>query len=659
MPFEGDYYDLFLDWSADGSRIVFGHGSSIFAIDDDGSDLRQITDVNPGNDLYYGYHADLSPSQERIVYSTCSEQTEPPRGWGIQRLPDEFSMYPEGRGGWFYEHGRRDYEIVSANIDGGDKRRLTENIHLDHYPAWSPDGTRIAFISSPLEPYALLSQRSRRSGGLGSGGLRTQLHTMAADGSDLRLLTPFLDDLHLYPPVWSPDGSRIAFVVNEHEESDLSRWRSGLYTVRDDGTGLARVSDVVGVPSWSPDGTRLAFARLLGEESGVYTANPDGTGVRMLIHVSPENLVRKVPYEPTSVMVQWSPDGAEILFVDGGVRVVGADGSGLRKISSGNVVGAAWSPDSTRIAVHILDRGNLLNYGSGLHISRGSIRTVARDGTDPLTLVRWEEQYSDVLPPRLLPRQPDSLVSTPDPESCNSGIAIPEADSNPDLVRDCRVLLSIRDTLTGDTFLNWMHDIPMDDWDGVTVGGSPLRVRRLDLVERPLYGGIPPEIGDLEGLEVIDLRWTTIGGEIPAELGRLTGLRRLDLGGNWFSGPIPPELGSLTGLELLDLGGNHLSGTIPVEMSRLTNLYTLVLGGNKLTGPIPPELGDLVGLRYLALWGNQLTGTVPVELGRLTNLVVFAMDFTQWELGVPDEVLDLPNLAFIPTPFGDLREEEP
>ena len=648
LPFEGDYYDLFLDWSADGSRIVFGHGSSIFAIDDDGSDLRQITGTNPGNDLYYGYHADLSPSHDRIVYSTCSEQTEPPPGWGTPS--DRFSMYPEERGGWFYERVIRDYEIVSANIDGGDKRRLTENIHLDHYPAWSPDGTRIAFISSPLTPHAVGSQRSRSS-----WALRTQLHTMAADGSDLRLLTPFLDDLHLYPPVWSPDGSRIAFVVNEHEESDLSRWRSGLYTVRDDGTGLARVSDVVGVPSWSPDGTRLAFARLLGEESGVYTANPDGTGVRMLIHVSPENLVRKVPDEPTSVMVGWSPDGAELLFVDGDVRVVGADGSGLRRISSGNVVGAAWSPDSSRIAVHILDRGDLWSYGSGLHISRGSIRTVARDGTDPLTLVRWEEpvrQYGKELPPRLLPRQPDSLVSTPDPESCNSGIAIPEADSNPDLVRDCRVLLSIRDTLTGDTFLNWMHDIPMDDWDGVTVGGSPLRVQRLDLVERSLYGSIPPEIGDLEGLEVIDLRWTKTGG-------RLTGLRRLDLGGNWFSGPIPPELGSLTGLEVLALGGNHLSGTIPVEMSRLTNLYALALGVNELTGPIPPELGDLVGLRYLTLWGNQLTGTVPVELGRLTNLVVFAMDFIQWELGVPDEVLDLPNLAFIPTPFGRQREEEP
>ncbi|MYI28063.1 MAG: hypothetical protein F4064_08210, partial [Acidimicrobiales bacterium] len=62
---------------------------------------------------------------------------------------------------------------------------------------------------------------------------------------------------------------------------------------------------------------------------------------------------------------------------------------------------------------------------------------------------------------------------------------------------------------------------------------------------------------------------------------------------NDLSGSIPPELGNLTGLETLSLSGNALSGSIPPSLGNLTNLTRLSLYSNELSGSIPPELGRL------------------------------------------------------------------
>ena len=81
-----------------------------------------------------------------------------------------------------------------------------------------------------------------------------------------------------------------------------------------------------------------------------------------------------------------------------------------------------------------------------------------------------------------------------------------------------------------------------------------------------------------------------------------------------LTGSIPPEIGCLTNLTVLDLSWNQLSGDIPPEIGSLTNLTALNLSYNQLTGEIPPEIGNLTNLTYLRLHYNQLTGEIPPEV---------------------------------------------
>ena len=162
--------------------------------------------------------------------------------------------------------------------------------------------------------------------------------------------------------------------------------------------------------------------------------------------------------------------------------------------------------------------------------------------------------------------------------------AVPSVASNPGLVADCEALLAARDTLAGSGTLNWSGSTAIAAWDGVTLSGSPLQVTSLVLSDSQLTGTIPPELGNLNNLE------------------------RLNLTRNQLTGDIPPELSLLTNVQLLALGGNQLTGPIPTWLVNITNLEELYLWGNQFTGAIPPELGNLPGLVKLGLGENRLTG---------------------------------------------------
>jgi Tol biopolymer transport system component len=140
-----------------------------------------------------------------------------------------------------------DSEIYTVNPDGSDLTRLTTDSVEDAMPAWSPDGSKVAFVR---------------------GGL---LSVMNADGSEERQLSsqPALD------PSWSPDGSRVAF------DSDVAG-NVDVYTIAADGSALTRVTDDPAVdsePSWSPSGRALVFASGRGVGKGSFRLwLDDGSG---------------------------------------------------------------------------------------------------------------------------------------------------------------------------------------------------------------------------------------------------------------------------------------------------------------------------------------------------------------------------------------------
>ena len=85
----------------------------------------------------------------------------------------------------------------------------------------------------------------------------------------------------------------------------------------------------------------------------------------------------------------------------------------------------------------------------------------------------------------------------------------------------------------------------------------------LDLSRNGLAGAIPPELGDLRALNLLNLSWNALSGPIPATLATLSALQTLDLSHNELAGEIPASLAGLTFLSCFDVSHNWLRGLVP------------------------------------------------------------------------------------------------
>ncbi len=177
---------------------------------------------------------------------------------------------------------------------------------------------------------------------------RDGIWTMEADGSQRLQISHVTGDRIDYDPAVSPDGTLVA------SRSSRARGGDGILIANADGSGERDLAVLLGLPegfgvaqaSWSPDG-RLVFACIcpqnLTANSGLYTADPDGSGLTKL------NDDGQYP--------DWSPDGARIAFMGDReafheLYVMNADGSGTERLTDNahqdNV--PDWSPDGDRLA---------------------------------------------------------------------------------------------------------------------------------------------------------------------------------------------------------------------------------------------------------------------------------------------------------------------
>ena len=97
-------------------------------------------------------------------------------------------------------------------------------------------------------------------------------------------------------------------------------------------------------------------------------------------------------------------------------------------------------------------------------------------------------------------------------------LTVATVPGNPGLLTDRVQLLRLRDTLAGTGTLDWDHDTPMTTWTGVTIGGTPPRVTKLQLANRGLNGELSGLLGHLTGLEELRLNGNALTGAIPSRV---------------------------------------------------------------------------------------------------------------------------------------------
>jgi len=216
-------------------------------------------------------------------------------------------------------------DIWVMSADGTRQVQLTSGAAADTQPAWSPDGSRIAFARSP-------------------GGCCSDIYVMDADGTNVTQVTTGPDPDNA--PTWSPDGTQLAFHSLRGANYDV-------YKVNVNGTGETRLTTDSAFdwePDWSPDGTKIAFASTRsGGRDDVYTMSTTGTGV-----------TRLTAHPATDTSPAWSPDGSRLAYQSsrsGNMDVytmASADGSGRVQVTSGpnGEGGATWAPDGTQLAFY-------------------------------------------------------------------------------------------------------------------------------------------------------------------------------------------------------------------------------------------------------------------------------------------------------------------
>ena len=485
---ENRWVDRVPTWRGAGREIVFADENAVYAVSVDGTQLwrpvREDTAVfHVGGRSRYvlkGFTSlDVSNVDGALVYATCwsyspdGSDPEIARCAGPGPVPQDCFQKPphSGKVRLAYPAGDVDfdigddlYELTVVRPDEGTVTRL----YLGNFPAWSPDGRRIAFVSAywrtvggPAPPRVTRYDRLAPAG----SDLQSRVQIMAADGTDLQTVYLPPGRHAEFPPRWSPDGTRLALLVIE-EDPTLHYETSGdatfaIYTVGADGTGLERLAEARSNPAWSPDGTRLAFAKASGDQLHLYTMAADGADVRQITAAPGAVIQPGVAWVPG---LAWSPDGSRLLyrcFVL--VCVVGLGGQMVGEFPD-PYLGAqipAWSADGRRIVLY-----NAANAGRDKVV----LTSIAPDGSDGRVLVRAGADGRPVADPAGSLLLPGPVA---DPAVCRAGVVVPAPAQHPGLVADCAVLVALRPVLFGRAATNWTANTPLAEWKGVMVGGAP------------------------------------------------------------------------------------------------------------------------------------------------------------------------------------------
>lgn len=212
----GDYHP---DWSPDGSKVAFASlrdlNWELYAMDADGQNTVRLTD-HPAFDGYPAW----SPDSRRIAFASARAAYAPAGIDSAELAAIEAATVSPGRAPNF------DHQLFVVDADGQRLVRLTNSPSFDTEPAWSPDGSYIAFASDRSGP--------------------SDIWIMRSDGTEPINLTrsPSKDSA----PSFSADGSHIAYVSDAFGQTDI-------WIMRADGSQRRAIYPSPGrdmTPTWMP-----------------------------------------------------------------------------------------------------------------------------------------------------------------------------------------------------------------------------------------------------------------------------------------------------------------------------------------------------------------------------------------------------------------------
>ena len=256
-------------------------------------------------------------------------------------------------------------DIFTMNADGSQRTNITNNPAYDFAPAWSPDGTRLAFISDRLG--------------------QSEIYVMNADGSNVLQLTNIPDTASWWDPLaWSPDGQWLVASRIPTEMAWIDKGQVNLYVINTDGSGATQITtNEVGNdtnPKWSPDGKSIAFLKTAYTQACIYSIHPDGSGLtKLVLNVDNEGIF------------DWAPNG-ELYYLSTDVPCLV---SGCVLEDEIGTISANGTNQKSLLALKLRDpsctSGSLVSSSDGMRLlirfpigctSEGQVFIVNSDGTD-------------------------------------------------------------------------------------------------------------------------------------------------------------------------------------------------------------------------------------------------------------------------------------